>query len=109
VWAWAGLGLGLAGRGYRLEPWVSVPWRDANKKSVCDDKFDRIAAPESDSRKAHATKSAQCGWPNQVGFSSENTLNVLARASLFIAFRARLEFINASRHAFKTAKNCLIP
>jgi hypothetical protein len=36
-------------------------------------------------------------------------LNVRTHAPLFRAFRAGLEFINASRHAFKkTAKNCLI-
>jgi hypothetical protein len=29
---------------------------------------------------------------------------MLARALLLFAFRAGLEFINASRHAFKTAK-----
>jgi hypothetical protein len=78
--------------------------RNADQKSVSEDKLDGIAAAESDPGKAHPTQAAQFGRPNHVGFSSENTLNVLARALLLFAFRARLEFINASRHAFKTAK-----
>jgi hypothetical protein len=82
--------------------------RDTDKKSVCDDKLDWIAGAKADAGEANTTQSAECGWSNHFGFSSENTLDVLARASLFTAFRARLEYINASRHAFKTAKNCLI-
>jgi hypothetical protein len=78
--------------------------RDADQNSIREDKLNRIAAAEADTGKADPTQAAQFGWPNHFGFSSENTFNVLARALLLFAFRARLEFINASRHAFKTAK-----
>jgi hypothetical protein len=81
-----------------------LAWRNADQESVCEDKFNRIAATEADAGKADSTQAAQFGWPNHFGFSSENTFNVLARALLLFTFRARLEFINASRHAFKTAK-----
>ena len=81
-----------------------LAWWDPDKKSVCNNKFDRSAAAESDAGKANTLEAAKFGRTNH-GFSSENTLNVLARALLLIAFRARLEFINASRHAFKNSKN----
>jgi len=57
-------------------------------------------------------EAAQFGWAHDFGFSSENSLNVLSCASLFSAFRARLEIMDASRHAFKKrqqkiASSCL--
>jgi hypothetical protein len=91
-------------RGLDLGAECLLAGRDPNQKSVREDKLNGIAAAKTDAGKADSTQAAQFGWPNHFGFSSENTFNVLARALLLFAFRARLEFINASRHAFKTAK-----
>jgi hypothetical protein len=75
--------------------------RDSNQNSIGQNKFDGIAAAESDAGEANAPQAAKCGWPNGFGFSSENSLHVLSCASLFSAFRAWLEIMDASRHAFK--------
>ena len=79
--------------------------RDSDQETVGQDKLDRVAAAESDARKAYATEAGKCGWSERFGFASKNTFDVFARALLFSAFRAWLEFINASRHDFKRQQN----